>query len=181
MTHDVPPICHKKAYLSKKEAKAVVKSIARHSRRDKKPKRAYQCPRCGNWHLTSMSIEEYRTNNQPIMQKNTVPTLLSHDEKRSLAKEFWAYHDATVQNDCAFYYCEKFDVGVPTFKQQLSGYRNMRPSQSQFVIDYLFPHTSERGIREIFARLFQAQPEAYGYLITESDPLPFDPKPAPAL
>ncbi len=106
------------------------------------------------------------------MQTTTKHALLSLDEKKTFARELWDYHDTTVQNDCAFFYCEKFDIGLRTFKEQIYGRRTMRPSQVEFVIEYLLQHTSERGIRELFLRLFDAQPEAYGYLIKEDEPLP---------
>lgn len=115
------------------------------------------------------------------MQNTVQQALLSLEEKKTLVKELWDYHDTTVQNDCTAYYSETFDIGHRTFKEQLSGRRTMKGSQVQFVIDFLIERTSSRGVREIFARLFQAQPEAYGYLMGDDSPLPFDRKPTPAV
>jgi len=101
--------------------------------------------------------------------------LLSIEEKHELVKEIWLYHDFPVRNDCAFAYCERFDVAIRTLTEQISKRRRMRQSQLDFVIDFLISEEriSERGIREVFRRLFGAEPEAYGYLL-QNDPLPLD-------
>lgn len=58
--------CNKATYPSKEEAREKLKEIqaeppkenAKRNRRGKplKPRRAYFCPRCEGWHLTSMSV-----------------------------------------------------------------------------------------------------------------------------
>lgn len=110
------------------------------------------------------------------MQTAVHHPLLSLEQKKALAKELWDYHDVLVQSDCSFAYFHQFNIAERSFKEQLSGRRgnSFKGSQVQFVIDFLIDRTSERGIKEIFLRLFQAMPEAYGYLLPEDEPLPFD-------
>lgn len=108
------------------------------------------------------------------MKKTIDYELLSDEEKLLLAKELFDYHDQMFQNDLKVYYAEVWNIGHRTFVEQLSGRRTMRPKQFTFVVDYLIGRTSERPIREIFKRLFDATPEAYGYLLTPTEPLPFD-------
>jgi len=47
--------CGKVGWESKTDAEISIMRIEHHSTRDKKPVRAYLCPDCGYWHLTSMN------------------------------------------------------------------------------------------------------------------------------
>jgi len=52
-------LCTKRAFPTKKDAMdSIVKPPKR--RNGKAPLRAYECPKCSQWHLTSKSVEEYR-------------------------------------------------------------------------------------------------------------------------
>ena len=102
--------------------------------------------------------------------KKTYQTL-SLDQKRVLAKELYDYHDGIVQSQITNQYAEKYGVGPRTFKEQISERRNMKEAQAQFVIESLIPHTSSLGIREIFRRLFDAEPETFGYIIDVAEAL----------
>lgn len=52
--------CQKFPLFSEKLAKEHLKRIANEkSKGNKKPIRAYECQKCGGWHLTSKTIEEY--------------------------------------------------------------------------------------------------------------------------
>ncbi|MCA0231525.1 MAG: hypothetical protein LCH91_13720 [Bacteroidetes bacterium] len=102
--------------------------------------------------------------------KKTYQTL-TLDQKRVLAKELYDYHDGIVQSKITNEYAEKYNVGARTFKEQISERRNMKEAQAQFVIESLIPHTSSFGIREIFRRLFDAEPETFGYTIDAADAL----------
>lgn len=50
-------MCSKIQY-TKKEAEAILKRIPKHRTKRKKPVRAYQCPKCNFWHLTSKEYSE---------------------------------------------------------------------------------------------------------------------------
>lgn len=54
-------LCDKLYYCSKKVAKEHLKIIAKQKNKNgiKKPIRAYECPKCSGWHLTSLTLEEY--------------------------------------------------------------------------------------------------------------------------
>jgi hypothetical protein len=49
--------CEKLTYLTKEEANRIINSI--NNKNHKVPERSYECQRCGFWHLTSKSKEEY--------------------------------------------------------------------------------------------------------------------------
>ncbi|WP_028525638.1 hypothetical protein [Runella limosa] len=102
--------------------------------------------------------------------KKTYQTL-TLEQKRLLAKELYDYHAAVVQTQIMSKYSEKYNVGHRTFKEQIAERRPMRNDQAQFVIESLIPHTSPFGIRELFRRLFDAEPEAFGYIIDAADAL----------
>lgn len=53
--------CKKRLFVSQKEAKDDLKRIRKlpHNKH-KKPKREYECTRCGGWHHTSLSLEEWQ-------------------------------------------------------------------------------------------------------------------------
>jgi uncharacterized protein (DUF3820 family) len=53
--------CDKITYTSESDAKRVLKSIREQEQSHKKPIRAYECNKCGGWHLTSKTIEEYKS------------------------------------------------------------------------------------------------------------------------
>ena len=54
-------VCKKITYASEKNAKADIKKIQKIEQENKKPVRAYECEKCGGWHLTSISYEEWNT------------------------------------------------------------------------------------------------------------------------
>lgn len=56
----VPFICEKKTFATKKDAQNSLKTI-RSTKTEKKPIRAYECPKCSGWHLTSMPIEVFKS------------------------------------------------------------------------------------------------------------------------
>jgi hypothetical protein len=47
----------KVGYSSHRRAMMAVARLVATSRRDRVPERAYHCPRCGRWHLTSQPKE----------------------------------------------------------------------------------------------------------------------------
>jgi hypothetical protein len=49
----ITPTCNKIAYVSKKEANAVLAKISAMEQDHKKPVRSYECDKCFGWHLTS--------------------------------------------------------------------------------------------------------------------------------
>lgn len=51
--------CNKIPYIDEKSAKAVIKVAREKEQKNKKPVRAYECKKCGGWHLTSIPLEEY--------------------------------------------------------------------------------------------------------------------------
>lgn len=53
-------LCHKYTYVSKKEADYILDRIAEKPQSHKKPVRSYECPKCGGWHHTSMTLEEFK-------------------------------------------------------------------------------------------------------------------------
>lgn len=58
--------CNKFLYLTEKEAKKALNKIIDSVSLDKlhkRPIRTYECNRCGGWHLTAMSIEEFNNKN----------------------------------------------------------------------------------------------------------------------
>jgi hypothetical protein len=55
----VCPDTNKIILISEKEAKAELRRIQNLDNHDKKPTRAYECEKCGGWHLTSIDFEEY--------------------------------------------------------------------------------------------------------------------------
>lgn len=58
--HDEVKICDKFTFITEKVAKDRLKEIL--SKKDnivKKPVRTYECEKCGGWHLTAISYEEY--------------------------------------------------------------------------------------------------------------------------
>lgn len=57
-----PPLdfpCEKISYSKEKDAKQVLQKITVLEQIHKKPIRVYECEKCGQWHLTSLSIEEW--------------------------------------------------------------------------------------------------------------------------
>ena len=51
--------CQKISFENEKEAKKEIRRIAE-TESKQKPQRAYECSKCGGWHLTSKTIEEYK-------------------------------------------------------------------------------------------------------------------------
>lgn len=71
-----PPIfrCPKGIYVSKKEANAFLDKIKNTSQYHKKPIRSYECAKCGYWHVTSKTVEEYeqeKLRTEAVPPKNT--------------------------------------------------------------------------------------------------------------
>lgn len=56
----IPFICDKKTFPTKKDAQNSLKTIRSVGGEHKKPQRAYECPKCSGWHLTSMDIEVFK-------------------------------------------------------------------------------------------------------------------------
>lgn len=52
--------CEKIPYPTEKDAKYKIKQIRNLDQENKKPVRAYECEKCGAWHLTSISYEEWK-------------------------------------------------------------------------------------------------------------------------
>ena len=52
-------ICGKMSFLSEKDAKFKINKIRDVEQEDKKPIRAYECEKCGGWHLTSIPYEQW--------------------------------------------------------------------------------------------------------------------------
>src|SRR3989344_688069 len=52
--------CKKEIFPSKRAANNELKRIKSQKSKHKKPVRSYECERCGWWHLTSLSIEEWQ-------------------------------------------------------------------------------------------------------------------------
>jgi len=57
----VPFICDKRTFPTQKDAKASLAKIRNVSGENQKPIRAYECPICSGWHLTS---KEYLTSKE---------------------------------------------------------------------------------------------------------------------
>ena len=58
-----PPLdfpCEKISYSKEKDAKQVLQKINVLEQVHKKPIRTYECEKCGQWHLTSLSLEEWK-------------------------------------------------------------------------------------------------------------------------
>lgn len=55
----VERLCEKLVFPSKKDAKFALNQIKEEKQEHKKPVRTYECERCGGWHLTSISHEEW--------------------------------------------------------------------------------------------------------------------------
>jgi hypothetical protein len=53
-------VCDKISYYNEKLAKQVLNRIHKYEHDYKVPVRAYECPKCSQWHLTSMPLEEYK-------------------------------------------------------------------------------------------------------------------------
>lgn len=51
-------ICEKRTFPTKKDAMDSIKKPAKQDK--KRPIRAYECPKCSGWHLTSKEVEEYK-------------------------------------------------------------------------------------------------------------------------
>jgi uncharacterized protein (DUF3820 family) len=52
--------CNKIAYATRKAARDALKDIRNHDQEHKKPIRTYECEFCSFWHLTSLTVEEWR-------------------------------------------------------------------------------------------------------------------------
>jgi len=57
----------RKECLSKKEANKILGEAKRYGRKDKIPKRAYHCPKCKAWHLTSVNIKKKQKLKAPMV------------------------------------------------------------------------------------------------------------------
>ena len=53
-------LCEKTTYFSIKEAKCALTIINQDEREHKKPVRVYECLKCGGWHLTSITLDEWK-------------------------------------------------------------------------------------------------------------------------
>jgi hypothetical protein len=56
-------ICEKKTFPTKKDAQQSLKKIRSAGGNHEKPMRAYECPKCSGWHLTSMPYETFKEHN----------------------------------------------------------------------------------------------------------------------
>lgn len=54
------PVCTKKQFPTKKDARDALKIIRNSPGNHKKPIRSYECPHCSAWHHTSMPIEVWK-------------------------------------------------------------------------------------------------------------------------
>lgn len=66
-TEMVTFICEKRTYATRKAAmESIIKPTSKTQK--KAPIRAYECPKCSGWHLTSMPIELFKEikNNKPL-------------------------------------------------------------------------------------------------------------------
>jgi len=52
-------MCRKTQFATEEDARFYIKKLRRTSKRDVIPKRAYLCPKCLHWHLTSSEIEPH--------------------------------------------------------------------------------------------------------------------------
>lgn len=57
--------CAKASFITKSEAQKAIKRINGRLQRDKTPDRAYECSKCGYWHLTSLPFEEFIQKTNP--------------------------------------------------------------------------------------------------------------------
>lgn len=53
-------ICEKKTFPTKRDAQQSLKKIRSVGIKGEKPMRAYECPDCSGWHLTSMPYETFK-------------------------------------------------------------------------------------------------------------------------
>lgn len=58
--------CGKTTYINGKDARRVLEYIKGIEQEHKKPVRAYECDKCGGWHLTSIPLEDWINKKQPI-------------------------------------------------------------------------------------------------------------------
>lgn len=58
----IEDICKKRYFPTKEEARRYLKKVRESKGDHKKPNRAYECPHCSGWHLTSMPIEFVKKN-----------------------------------------------------------------------------------------------------------------------
>ena len=52
-------ICDKIVFVSEKDAKDRIRKLSELKQDNKKPVRAYECEKCGGWHLTSIPYEKW--------------------------------------------------------------------------------------------------------------------------
>jgi len=70
--------CEKVMYCSEKLAKDVLRKISIKEQDHKKPQRAYECEKCGAWHLTSIPFEKW--------EKKTINTKTNEQRLNSETK-----------------------------------------------------------------------------------------------
>lgn len=63
-------LCDKRAFCTKHEAKAMLKSAKERNREHRAECRIYKCDTCNCWHLTSMSLEEYEAKKAAKLSEN---------------------------------------------------------------------------------------------------------------
>lgn len=98
----VKKVCTKTIFANEEAAKAVIEQIAKKNQDRKRPTRAYKCPDCGHWHLTSLpdidkllqenanlhrQVDDLKQQVQLLIQEKTISKEEGKDLKRSIKKE----------------------------------------------------------------------------------------------
>lgn len=78
-------MCNKQIYETYERAKAAIKILKRVAS-DKTPVRAYHCPECGQWHITSL---RFRWRNRIENKIELLITIDSETWKKSKIKKRW--------------------------------------------------------------------------------------------
>lgn len=77
--------CKKVRYKDKGEAQERLNKIRKISNRNKKPLRAYYCPNCGEYHLTSIT----KATQKVILQRNSLETRIERIAEEFIKKNKW--------------------------------------------------------------------------------------------
>ena len=62
--------CDKKKYKDSRAARGAIRTISKSPNQGKKPIRAYLCPNCGFYHITSASKDSYEAEKKRRQPKN---------------------------------------------------------------------------------------------------------------